>query len=500
MTSTAVKDVNSLVTAMSSMAANAGNATGSLTGNFGDVMSKASGDAMKQNDVSGKTQLDTSKRPDTGKQVSNAEKTANTQEPAKQTDDVQTTDTKNVDKTDIQKTNEQDAVTKPELDQKAEKQLEEAGEELVDAIADKLGITSEEVKAAMEAMGMSLYSLFNPQELTMLTVQLSGENDSMALLTNENLFADVQDLVQMADATLQSLADELGMNVQELTAAIQDAQVSATENPEGELPVLTPNGEKTGNLTNAQAAETQSYTVTVEENGKTVEVSVTTDAKGNVENTQATAQETVNPQEGQEENKGNKQNAHTGEEASNQAEGFTPETLMKNSQAVTNESFVDTTTFAATNTQDIMNQIMEYMKIQLKPDMNQLEMQLHPASLGTIHIQIASKEGVITAQFTTQNEAVKSAIEGQLADLKESLKEQGVKVEAVEVSVESHFFESSLWQGQGNGEDAYEGRKKGTRKINLNDLNLDDLSELDEEETITRQMMEANGNSVDYTA
>ena len=127
-------------------------------------------------------------------------------------------------------------------------------------------------------------------------------------------------------------------------------------------------------------------------------------------------------------------------------------------------------------------------------------MQLHPESLGSLHIQITSKGGEVTAQFRVQDETVKAAIESQVAELKETLKNQGIKVEAVEVTVESHAFESNLWQGQGREENAsYQGERKGHRRINLNELEgLEELTE--EEDKLAAEMMEANGNTVDYTA
>ena len=157
--------------------------------------------------------------------------------------------------------------------------------------------------------------------------------------------------------------------------------------------------------------------------------------------------------------------------------------------------------FFSEQTQDIMDQIMDYMKIQLKPDMNQLEMQLHPASLGSVQIQITSRGGEVTAQFHVQNETVKAALESQIVELKESLKDQGVKVEAVQVMVESHGFESNLWQGQGGEQDAAsQSGKRTPRRINLNELDELFEEEASEEEILNARVMEMNGTTVDYTA
>ena len=149
-----------------------------------------------------------------------------------------------------------------------------------------------------------------------------------------------------------------------------------------------------------------------------------------------------------------------------------------------------------------MRQIMDYMKVSVKADSSELEMQLHPQSLGTLHIQMASKNGVVTANFITQNETVKAALESQMVQLKESFAEQGVKVEAIEVTVQTHQFEQNLEQGRdhNSNQDNEAGvSRKRTRRINLNAALAEEETQ-SEEDRITADMMTTNGNTVDFTA
>ena len=152
--------------------------------------------------------------------------------------------------------------------------------------------------------------------------------------------------------------------------------------------------------------------------------------------------------------------------------------------------------------QNAYKQIMDYMKVSVKADSSDLEMQLHPQSLGTLHIQVASKNGVVTANFITQNETVKAALESQMVQLKESFAEQGVKVEAIEVTVQTHPFEQNLEQGRGNQSDQESGAgvsRRRTRRINLNTAFAEDEPQT-EEDRIAADIMSANGNTVDFTA
>ena len=149
-----------------------------------------------------------------------------------------------------------------------------------------------------------------------------------------------------------------------------------------------------------------------------------------------------------------------------------------------------------------MRQIMDYMKVSVKADSSELEMQLHPQSLGTLHIQMASRNGVVTANFIAQNETVKAALESQMVQLKENFAEQGVKVEAIEVTVQTHQFEQNLEQGRGNNSNTANetgaGRKR-TRRINLNAAFAEEEPQT-EEDRIAADIMSANGNTVDFTA
>lgn len=146
---------------------------------------------------------------------------------------------------------------------------------------------------------------------------------------------------------------------------------------------------------------------------------------------------------------------------------------------------------------DIIDQITEFMKINMNEEITELEMQLNPASLGTINIQISSKEGVLTALFKTQDEAVKTMVESQIVQLKDSLENQGIKVEAVEVTIASHAFERNLEQGNDDRNSSNETKKQAkTRKVQL--IDLEETEELEESEQLTAKIMKENGNTLDY--
>ena len=154
------------------------------------------------------------------------------------------------------------------------------------------------------------------------------------------------------------------------------------------------------------------------------------------------------------------------------------------------------------DTLDLIRQVTEFTKVTVREAQTTMEMQLNPEHLGKIYIEVTTKEGNVSAHIMTQNELVKEALEAQMAELKQSMNQAGVKVDAVEVTVGSHEFEKNLEQNAKQDERQAEEQEKAspkTRRINLDEL--DELSGvMSEEEALVAQIMADHGNSVDYTA
>lgn len=471
MTNTPVKDVKSLMNFVGG--SNRLKKTGGMdqTGNFGDVMSKTQGglaQGQMQAVKSSKTmQIPAADMTNSRRDVVSTQETAVKQETVRE---------------DVTAQQEGQAV-------------EEAGEEIVKEVAKELDVTEEEVARAMEQLGLSAAALLEPSNLTELVLLLSGEQDQMALLTDENLFAQLQNLLEMASQVKSGLMETLDLNPEELSGLLDQMYASDGQSEAGELTVQTQDS----------AAEEPVITVEVKSGDETVKLAA--DESGNAVKTLEVVSSNTKENVARENTGGQEQK---GGESSGQetGENFGSADSLLNGLNQTNTAAAEVSPeqnvpFFSEQTQDIMDQIMDYMKIQLKPGMDQLEMQLHPESLGSVHIQLSSKGGEITAQFHVQNEAVKAALESQISTLQESLRDQGIKVEAVQVTVESHGFESNLWQGQGREENASsQNNKKAPRRINLNELDVDSLTEenASDEELLAAKMMKANGNTVDYTA
>ncbi len=385
--------------------------------------------------------------------------------------------------------------------------LGDTGKELLTAIADELNVDIEDIENAMSVLGLNYVSILNPENMAMLVAQVAGEEGVSAIVTNSDLYSSLKSLTDTITTMQHNIMNQLGLSEEQMESAVNtevnngdmkgamgDAQMMA--NPEAEegtnefnaiqLDLMGKNQKFNFNL----QVETSNY-----EMGKTPEIAA---PEITAAGTQSMGQQAANTGQGFDMMNGGNQNSMTwndflGNIAFN----------IQNIEAMT-EEFTEAVQVAHTSAEDIINQITEYMKISVKPDMTSMEMQLHPQSLGTLNVMIeTAKDGNIIAKFTTADATVKAAIESQIATLQQKFDEQGVKVNAIEVTVQSHAFEQNLQQGNDNQNFANEESEKAgksLRRINLRELSAEEAEELDDSEKLNAEMMEINGGTVDYSA
>jgi len=343
---------------------------------------------------------------------------------------------------------------------------------LIGQIKETFSVSEEELQGVMDELGMTETDLMDPAQLNELLMAVSGAEDSFALLTDEELYGNVKSILDLQKDLTGQAQEELQLTPEKW----QDAVTKVVT----EEPVIT--------------VEVEDHATDAAERSQS-DVELPTVEQEPEEKIQAPVQ---NTQEEKTKDSGNRHESQTaGQQGNLLLQNLKEENFLSGLQQASQTEGTQTT-----DTQDIMRQIMDYMKVSVKADSSDLEMQLHPQSLGTLHVQVASKNGVVTANFITQNETVKAALESQMVQLKESFAEQGVKVEAIEVTVQTHSFEQNLEQGRGNQSDQESGAgvsRRRTRRINLNTAFVEDEPQT-EEDRIAADIMSANGNTVDFTA
>lgn len=396
-------------------------------------------------------------------------------------------------------------------------QLETITAEVKEVLEEKLDVSEEELVQAMEELGITILDLADPTKVTQLVMELTGSQDASELLLNP----DFQTLMSEVTELLGQLAEGLNLTpeeMQQLSEQLSELQQNmtmeeVTEQPQSEnVSVNTkvqPETEMQDNVVLTEAKETE-----VQDGRKTEETVVSDTAKQAEEADEQTmikqTEDVTQEQSGEEAKK----------DTSNQQKTELPETTAKSqtgtksspqeqvsfqttTQTINNGQTVEvvqTVTQSQIDVESILRQISQMTRISVTQAQSSIEMQLNPENLGKVYLQVVSKAGAITAQIAAQNEAVKEVIESQIAVLKENMNQQGMKVEAIEVTVASHEFERNLEENQDNpAKEQQEAEKPSRRSINLNQL--DELEGLmSEEEALVAKIMQENGNSVNLTA
>lgn len=397
----------------------------------------------------------------------------------------------------------------------ATEKLEAYESEVKEVIAEKLGISQEELTQQMEALGLSVLDLMDPSKLAGLVMELTGSDDIAGLLLNEDfqqLIGEISELSQELAGNLDLTPEEMSQWKEQLESLIsKETPESTNQELDEEMLAQHPvadTEEKAVNITKeAGTLQGALHTAVSEEEVQREAISQTTD----VDSKQQDAQMQVQNPEGQqqaeesdaESSQGEKsyteltQDAKGNEKAENRQTHITYQTTQTINQGQTVE-VTQTVVQTRVNVEDILRQVSQMTRVIVGQAESSIEMQLNPANLGKVYLQVVSREGVITAQLAAQNEAVKEALESQLVVLKENMNQQGMKVEAIEVTIASHEFERNLEQNQNNAareQQEEQAQRTGRRNINLN--NLDELEGLmSEEETLVAKMMAEQGNSM----
>ncbi len=347
-----------------------------------------------------------------------------------------------------------------------------------DAIKDELDVTDEDIEDAMAVLGLMPADLLNADDLKGLMLELSGETDALALITNEELLGSIMDVAELASQMAGELEEEFGISIEDITELFTVA--------EEEIPVEIVDEDE-----DEDEQEEDGVVVEITRNTETDDTVITNGTTAESASLDRKAAQVLNNRKQEDD----MQNAMAGQ-------NFSTETPVADNVTQAQPQFI--TTYV--DPEDILSQVTDRIKLDIGEDQTSMELQLHPASLGTVNLQINSNGGVVSAHILVQNEAVRSALEGQLVQLLQTFEEQGQRVEAIEVSVAGYDLDRSLDQGSDTGSNERKDRstegviRTSRRSINLNELDEEDFEELTEEEQLEAEIMTANGTSVDFKA
>lgn len=429
-----------------------------------------------------------------------------------------------------------DTAKEPSVEEKLEEShevLEEAGQEVIDTLCEEYGVDEETIQNLLDDMGLSALDLLNPQNLVSFIVQLTGVASGEELLLDESFLSVMETVNHLAEDLmnelnvdrngLQAIIAEMDMvtentnsfeqmidsamnTISQETTEEANAATEKLPTTETETTVVTETTVETdstaesvqGEMNEAQASEVQDSEVTDEVVEEQPEEKSKTDVEVQVEK-QDTPTENKNQRHDFNDTMGGQQRGENFNTNEAMVQTQTTSNVSQVFDGLTTQSF---SSYLSADSVQIMEQIVQQMRVTISNEVTTMEMQMNPENLGKVYVNISSEEGVVNAQFHATNEVVKEALEAQISTLRESLNQAGVKVDAIEVTIASHEFERNLEQNHQNPEEQMHAQEENTKK--RRNLNLDSLDELTgmmtEEEALVAQIMRDNGNSVDFTA
>ena len=358
----------------------------------------------------------------------------------------------------------------PETSKKAD--APETADEMLAGAAEVLNITPEELKAALEAIGLNIEDLTDRNNVAQLILSLNGSSDISDMLVDNGMLETFNELNDFIAETLS----EAGMSANEfkdLIAADREAAVvsetvqTADTEPEEELKV--------------KADDEESFAPVAQETSKEPEITIETESTGN-ENGSALAEKTD-------------RDTSVKSSGRDQTNVSLAENFVRNLEmAVESTQEVDGN---IPDVREIVYQVVERIRVSISPENTSMEMHLNPENLGRVSINITSKAGVMTATINTENRQAREAIESQLQILKENIEAKGIRVEAVEVRISDFNFADSK-----NSESSTEnqnGERSGNRR-RTGGIGAVETDEITEAQRIAQEVLSDTGSTVSYTA
>ncbi|MCI9078681.1 MAG: hypothetical protein HFH68_07115 [Lachnospiraceae bacterium] len=395
-----------------------------------------------------------------------------------------------------------------------------------EAVKDITGLDDEALAEIMAALGMSFADLLDMGNLKQFVMFINNTSDVTDLLMNESVMSQLNNLADViADIDIEALTGMPENDFAQLLQDIADGRFTDTansNNSDGAVQEAGMPADKTVTIefageADAQATVSQEETVQYATAGKeNMAASKETAVQDNSQ--QEDAKVVISKEQSGTDNTGQTENFKQG--AGSQAGGAMTENVQAEARPSVHEEnfnnqagFIQNLAQAAADVQDgampqqanmqtminIVNQVVEQIKVTMGKEMTNMQLQLNPESLGKVLVSVTSNHGVMTANFTVQSEEAKEALQSQMFALREALESRSLKVDAVEVEVSDFTFSQS---SQADSQNQKEFEKGSGRRFKFGFDNEEDGTDSTDTTVSGRQSHSRldMGSSIDFTA
>ncbi|MBR1597467.1 MAG: flagellar hook-length control protein FliK [Lachnospiraceae bacterium] len=354
--------------------------------------------------------------------------------------------------------------------------LIEALGDVVQVVMNHFDMTVNEVETALNDMGMDFSDLLTEEGEKTFFLNMESA-DVSDLLTDEALITEFSDFV----SDIKGVTEEVPMDPEVISKVADNNMISDEDVKE----IVRTNTEETGRPVlrpedgNDHVIADNDVVKTDDKQEPVVKVNVDDKASYDEDNSNNSHVKEKIPEK----------KMHNTTTSSKEVQNTIIQSL--NEAVASVEQIAEVSEAQTTHAADIVEQIVEQIRVNINQDNTSLEMQLYPEHLGRIQIHVVSKDGVMTARISAETEAAKQAIEAGLNNLKESLQNQNLKVDAIEVMVSTTGFAESNEQKE-------QYQNEANNRKNSSGLGFSGEDEEDEEDDAAK--MQAEGSSVSYRA
>ncbi|MCT4613038.1 MAG: flagellar hook-length control protein FliK [Clostridia bacterium] len=344
---------------------------------------------------------------------------------------------------------------------------------MVEEIANKLGMNTEEVVNKLQEL---LKENDNATEMDLFKT-LKGVNNEIEVLSDIKLVEEFKELKEVLSDVKEVATESTGFK-EKLFEVINEkmtVEKDANAGKEAVLRSMTGNDEITLNEKGKAKIVRVSNEETVESNQETI--------KDDTSNSGETKDSMFSDKEQGKENKIIK----TANNANISVVNNKFENIKLNVDKVDSSQPVIK--------EKVVTQIIDNMKIAVSEGKTEMNMQLRPESLGKVMVKLISESGNMSAKMTVETTEAKNIIEANIIKFKENLESQGIKVNDIEVSVQTNTEQNDDMR-RFNRENQSKGKRKGINKIEEIDENVD----VEEYEVSSNNISVGSDNRVDYSA
>ena len=401
-----------------------------------------------------------------------------------------------------------------------QKSIDEVNEKIADEVKDVLGIDDDTFANAMTALGLSPLDLLESNNLAKLVLFVNGSSDFTDLLTDENMMNQLNELsdilgnLNWEDLTGMSKSDFLE-GVEDFNAKSQTGSDVFKEDAPALAQETAVDAGDSGNTSENVSAEEESATNTnnVSTEKKSVQGETTVNTSDNSSDTKVEVSVTKSEESSSQQSSFSSQSEDDMSEVTHDQTISEDDVTTDNQHTVRND-FIQNLNQAVNDTVqvakpesvrmqqmvDIVNQVVEKIKVSIGTESTSMEMQLNPEHLGKLLLNVSSKNGVMTAVFSVQSEEAKAALESQMYTLRENLELRELKVDAVEVNVSDFDFSHSDQTMSGDQSKADNGNGKQMKFDFDDEASSEEMISNEEKEAVRKQVMRDNGSQIDFTA